>query len=206
MAERKEYRSALRSRRFIRQSFMELLKEKRPEKITVTDIVKRADINRSTFYAHYADVRALIDEIQKEFVEQSVSLLMGADFLTLLRDPIPFLKKWIDIANQNRELYTFLGKNAIATSSIEQFKLLLVEKAMNIPQIPEEIRNQKYYEIRVNFFVGGVINVYQQYLVGNLDATTDEIIADIASVITASVHSILDIYESQEKTHQNTSC
>lgn len=199
MAERKEYRSALRSRRFIRQSFLELLKEKRPEKITVTDIVNRADVNRSTFYAHYADVRALVEEIQREFVEQSVSLLKGTDLQTLLRDPVPFLKKWIDIANQNRELHTFLGKNAIASSSIEQFKILLVEKAMNMPQIPEEIRRQKNYEIRVNFFVGGIINVYQQYLVGNLDATTDEIIADIASVITASVHTILDISEGQEK-------
>lgn len=205
MAEKKEYRSALRSRRFIRQSFLELLKEKRLEKITVTDIVKRADINRSTFYAHYADVRALIEEIQQEFVEQSVSLLKGADFLSLLRDPIPFLKKWIEIANQNRVLYTILGKSSIATSSIEQFKLLLVEKAMNLPQIPEEIRQQKNYEIRINFFVGGIINVYQQYLVGNLDATTDEIIEDIAAILISSAPSVLDGYISRQETNQNTS-
>lgn len=205
MAEKKEYRSALRSRRFIRQSFLELLKEKRLEKITVTDIVKRADINRSTFYAHYADVRALIEEIQQEFVEQSVSLLKGADFLSLLRDPIPFLKKWIEIANQNRVLYTILGKSSIATSSIEQFKLLLVEKAMNLPQIPEEIRRQKNYEIRINFFVGGIINVYQQYLVGNLDATTDEIIEDIAAILISSAPSVLDGYISRQETNQNAS-
>ena len=205
MAEKKEYRSALRSRRFIRQSFLELLKEKRLEKITVTDIVKRADINRSTFYAHYADVRALIEEIQQEFVEQSVSLLKGADFLSLLRDPIPFLKKWIEIANQNRVLYTILGKSSIATSSIEQFKLLLVEKAMNLPQIPEEIRQQKNYEIRINFFVGGIINVYQQYLVGNLDATTDEIIEDIAAILISSAPSVLDGHISRQETNQNAS-
>lgn len=205
MAEKKEYRSALRSRRFIRQSFLELLKEKRLEKITVTDIVKRADINRSTFYAHYADVWALIEEIQQEFVEQSVSLLKGADFLSLLRDPIPFLKKWIEIANQNRVLYTILGKSSIATSSIEQFKLLLVEKAMNLPQIPEEIRQQKNYEIRINFFVGGIINVYQQYLVGNLDATTDEIIEDIAAILISSAPSVLDGYISRQETNQNAS-
>lgn len=57
MGERKVYKSALRSRKWIRQAFMELLREKEFEKITVTDIVNRADINRSTFYAHYPDVR-----------------------------------------------------------------------------------------------------------------------------------------------------
>lgn len=204
MAEKKEYRSALRSRRFIRQSFMELLKEKRLEKITVTDIVSRADINRSTFYAHYADVRALVEEIQREFVEQSVSLLQETDFLALMREPVPFLKKWIEIANLNRELYTILGKNALAASSIEQFKLLLVEKAMNMPQIPDKIRKQKNYEIRINFFVGGIVNVYQQYLMGNLDATADDIIEDIAAVIISSAPSVLDINESREKNSQNT--
>lgn len=201
MTEKKEYRSAVRSRRFIRQAFMELVKEKRLEKITVTDIVSRADINRSTFYAHYADVRALIEEIQQEFVEQSIALIKNADFMELLCSPVPLLRKWMEIANQNRTLYTVLGKTAIATSYIEQFKLLLVEKAMNLTQIPEDIRRQKNFEIRINFFVGGIINVYQQYLVGNLEATTDEIITDIADVITSSARSILDLQQNREETH-----
>ena len=197
MEEKKVYRSALRSRRFIREAFLALLKEKHLDKITVTDIVTRADINRSTFYAHYADIQSLMNELQKEFVDQSVSLLKDADFLELLRNPKPFLRKWVEIGFRNRELYAFLGKASIATSAIEQFKLLLVEKAMHIPEIPEKIRSQKKYEIRVNFFVGGIFNVYQQYLVGNLEATTEEIIEDIASVIKDSAHSILDIEDSK---------
>ena len=69
---------------------------------------------------------------------------------------------------------------------------MLVEKAMNLSTIPEEIRSQKNFEIRANFFVGGIINVYQQYLMGTLDATTDEIIADIADLIKSSSAEILD--------------
>lgn len=191
MAERREYRSAIRSRRFIRQSFMELIKEKKLEKITVTDIVSRADINRSTFYAHYADVRALVEEIQSEVVERSIALFQNADFMEILNSPVPFLKKLVEIANENRELYTILGKQTMAASHIEQIKLALVKKAMNTPQIPEEIRKQKNFEIRAHFFVGGIINVYQQYLVGTLDATSDEIIEDIADMIRSSSDGIL---------------
>lgn len=193
MAEKKEYRSAIRSRRFIRQAFLELLREKRFEKITVTDIVNRADINRSTFYAHYTDVKALIEEIQYEIVNRSISLIKETDFLELLNSPIPFLQKLIDIANENRELYTILGKTALSFNQLEKIKVLLVEKAMNLTEIPEEIRSQKKFEIRVNFFVGGIINVYQQYLVGTLDATPDEIIGDIADLIKSSSHTILNV-------------
>lgn len=51
-----EYKSAIRSRRMIQRALVELLQEKELDKITVTDIVTRADINRGTFYAHYADL------------------------------------------------------------------------------------------------------------------------------------------------------
>lgn len=193
MAEKKEYRSAIRSRRFIRQAFLELLKEKRFDKITVTDIVNRADINRSTFYAHYTDVKALIEEIQYEIVNRSVSLIKEMDFLELLNSPVPFLRKLIDIANENRELYAILGKTALSFSQLEKIKVLLVEKAMNLSEIPEEIRRQKKFEVRVNFFVGGIINVYQQYLVGTLDATPEEIIDDIADLIRSSSTTILNV-------------
>ena len=193
MAEKKEYRSAIRSRRFIRQAFLDLLREKRVEKITVTDIVNRADINRSTFYAHYTDVKALIEEIQYEIINRSISLIKETDFLELLKSPIPFLRKLIEIANENRELYSILGKTALSFNQLEKIKVLLVEKAMSLPEIPEEIRQQKKFEVRVNFFVGGIINVYQQYLVGTLDATPEEIIDDIADLIKSSSHTILNV-------------
>ena len=56
MSVKKNYRNAVRSKKMIRQACLELLQEKPCEKITVTDIVARADLNRSTFYAHYPDI------------------------------------------------------------------------------------------------------------------------------------------------------
>jgi len=193
MAEKKEYRSAIRSRRFIRNAFMELLREKTFDKITVTDIVNRADINRSTFYAHYSDVKSLVEEIQKEVIERSIALVKGINFLELLNSPGPFLQNLMEIANENRELYSVMGKWALSNNQLEQIKVILVRKAMELPEIPAEIRAQKNFEIRVNFFVGGIINVYQQYLMGTLVTTDEEIVADIAELIKSSSHTILNV-------------
>lgn len=60
-----EYKSAIRSRRMIQRALVELLQEKELDKITVTDIVTRADINRGTFYAHYADISGVLDSIME---------------------------------------------------------------------------------------------------------------------------------------------
>ena len=58
-----EYRSSLRSKKLITDALGELLDEKTLDKITVTDIVKKANINRGTFYAHYDNVNDVVTSI-----------------------------------------------------------------------------------------------------------------------------------------------
>ncbi|PWH17199.1 MAG: hypothetical protein DDG60_02850 [Anaerolineae bacterium] len=51
-----------RTRKLIQQAFSELLTEKGFTNITVQDITERAEVNRATFYAHYPDKYALLEE------------------------------------------------------------------------------------------------------------------------------------------------
>ena len=51
------------TKRVIREAFVELLNERALSKITVKDITDRCGINRNTFYYHYQDVPALVEEI-----------------------------------------------------------------------------------------------------------------------------------------------
>jgi AcrR family transcriptional regulator len=63
------HKNASRSRHLIKQAYGELLNEKDPAKITLTDIVERANISRGTFYAHYLDVYDLSMAIQNNIIE-----------------------------------------------------------------------------------------------------------------------------------------
>lgn len=184
MAERKEYRSAVRSRRMIRQAFLELLREKPYEKITVTDIVNRADINRSTFYAHYPDVRGLVESLMEQTVDKSVELVSGLSFQGIFTDPLPLLEGLSVIGTDNLELYRLLGRSDFALKQIEQLKTILLEKAVSAVDIPENIRQSTVFRIQINFFIGGILNTYQQWLQGNLVCSTEEIMEQIAKLIT----------------------
>ena len=51
------YRNSLKNKKAIQKAFADLLLEKNDiNKITVKEIVERADISKSTFYAHYQDI------------------------------------------------------------------------------------------------------------------------------------------------------
>lgn len=57
------------TRKAIKEAFIELLEERQLSDITVKDIVERCGINRNSFYYHYQDLPALIEEIVKEEAE-----------------------------------------------------------------------------------------------------------------------------------------
>ena len=59
-----------RTKESIKNSFLELMKEKEFEKITVKDITTRARINRGTFYIHYLDKYDLMKQMQEKVIEE----------------------------------------------------------------------------------------------------------------------------------------
>ena len=53
----------IRTRQLIQDAFHSLNKEKKFNDITIRDITERATINRTTFYAHFADKYALMESL-----------------------------------------------------------------------------------------------------------------------------------------------
>jgi len=60
MKTQKDDRRSRRTRQLIGAALVELMLEKQFESITVQDILDRADVGRSTFYAHYTDKESLL--------------------------------------------------------------------------------------------------------------------------------------------------
>lgn len=59
----------------IYDAFFMLLKEKELEKITVSDVVKRAGIVRSTFYNHYENVPALMEAAEDRTIRDIFGMM-----------------------------------------------------------------------------------------------------------------------------------
>jgi AcrR family transcriptional regulator len=60
--EQEEDRRSRRSRELLKRSFLELMREKGFTAITVKVITDRADVHRGTFYAHFPDKFALLEQ------------------------------------------------------------------------------------------------------------------------------------------------
>ena len=85
-----------------------------------------------------------------------------------------------------------MGHTADVHLHLDKYRRVIVEDIMKHPEIPEEIRKAPFFEIRIHFFIGGIMNTYQQWAEGTLDSTLTEISCEIASLIQKSAMDLMD--------------
>ena len=156
------YRSALRSKRLLRDAFSDLLREKDYSRITVTEVVERADLNRSTFYAHYTCMDDLMHEVLDEVSGDLFAVLKSAVDNDFLRHPEPTLALMGDILKRERSLYFALSETRHADTFMQN---LFTERIH---------REWGYFEGQpgpvglIAFVASGAITLYRSWLSGSL--------------------------------------
>ena len=73
----KNNRRTVMTKTLLKRALIELMLQKPFAQISIKDICRQADLNRSTFYLHYTDQTALMKEIEKELEENSRTYLSG---------------------------------------------------------------------------------------------------------------------------------
>lgn len=73
-------RQVTRTNRMLRTALLELLDEKPYPKITVSDIVERADLSRSTFYVHFDTKEDLLASFVDNILDEFFDILSSRNF------------------------------------------------------------------------------------------------------------------------------
>lgn len=76
----KNNRRRKESQKKIEKTFIELLQSHEINDITVSDIIKRTELNRSTFYANYTDIFDLADKTREKLEKEFSKLFMDYDY------------------------------------------------------------------------------------------------------------------------------
>lgn len=191
MEERKEYRSAIRSRRLIRESLISLLKEKDISKITVKDIVNRADLNRATFYAHYPDVRGVMEEFENETIDRLKSVLDGVQFEKIFQNPTPFLLKINRYLEDDLDFYRTLILSSDSDRFLEKLKVIYINYLQSDTNIPKHIQDTAALQMHICFFADGIIGIYKRWFKGELSGSLNDIAIHLSKIISQSAKDLL---------------
>jgi len=154
--------------------------------------VERADLNRSTFYAHYPDVFGIVEEMQNEIIQKHMQIFTNIEYRNILKDPMPYLKCITDAMQESMALVNTLGFSASSQQKSNQFQRLMESDIMNNSDIPLSVRNSPQFSIRVHFFLGGILNTYQRWAEGDLNCSLEQVTAHIAKMIQQTATEFLE--------------
>lgn len=92
-----------RTRGRLQGALFELAAERGIDNVTVSDIAKRAGVNRTTFYLHYSDPETLLADAIDAVAERAGAGLSAIDITAT--EPPEQLGEFLSHADENAELY-----------------------------------------------------------------------------------------------------
>lgn len=165
---KRRYRSSLRSQRMLREAFVSLLPEKDVERITVTDVTRRADLNRGTFYSHYANMEALLRDVLGVLADQLYEVVDRSLADDFLENPEPVLELVGLYLSQDRALYEAILRSGNANafvSGIHRAILARVRASMGLGQGTPEGQDTAPL-VQAEFMAGGLVSIYRAWVTG----------------------------------------
>lgn len=125
--------------KLICDAYIKLSNEKNGNKITVTELVKEANINRGTFYLHYQDVNEVCKDIADKFLKECLRIINHDGDISLNKEAILNTLKYI---KENKNYVNFIiqdnFKSFISKGIVDYIKNEIIKKYKLVLDFDEE--------------------------------------------------------------------
>mgnify|MGYP000683773181 CR=1 FL=1 len=152
------------TRMVIKESLINLLEEKDISQITIKEICENADVNRSTFYAHYTDQYDLLRKIEDEFLANI------RDYLSELEqknkdevNPVLLAEKIFEYIKENAKLCKLLLSERGGLNFQKRVVMLVYDTIINELMDNSKITKEDA-EYVYSFTITGCVGIVQKWL------------------------------------------
>ncbi len=151
-----------RSKDAIKKAFVDLMKRRAYEEITVKDLAEEARINRKTFYAHYETKQALFESMMREMFDHICGCFMYEKESSekeasgdMLREDI---RCFLQVTEGYREQLDVMITDQTATMTFIVSEQAILQRAQEIHILKEMLPGRVPVELYImrlkNFFLG----------------------------------------------------
>ncbi|MCX7745841.1 MAG: TetR/AcrR family transcriptional regulator C-terminal domain-containing protein [Clostridia bacterium] len=166
----------------LKKSLVELMREQPISKISVKMLCEAADINRSTFYAHYTDQDDLLKQVEQEVIAELKKHLSKDDFSKHTAQTMQSLNQILDYIAKNSDLFKILlSENGDSTFHRE---IMFLAQQKTISDIHNDLsidaRTSEYLQC---FAVTGALSIVQKWLQDGMVESTEKMTELISKML-----------------------
>ncbi len=166
----------------LKQSLVKLLQEKPISKISIKEICEAADINRSTFYAHYTTQYDLLRQVVDETLQDINTYLDNFNFKTYEPESFQIMNRIFEYIVENAELCkVLLGENG--DISLQKEIMMIVQRQGMKEWKGKKALDTDTVEYMYLFGVNASIGIVQKWLQDGLKQSAREM-ADLVLKLT----------------------
>ena len=169
----KESRKTRYTQMVLKDSLVELMKEKPISKITIRELCEKADVNRTTFYAHYADQYQLLQSIENEtlsWVKQVIQVFSGKADKHVM---IPHIEKiFLHIIENKNHIQVLMSEQG--NLDFQRNLLSLIYEQCGIWLIDDLDIDISKSELYFVFMVNGSLGLLQHWLKTGMNESANE--------------------------------
>lgn len=157
-------RRVRRSRKLLKEGLLELMHRKKFNEISAKNITDLKDLNRSTFYLHYADTVALLHSIEDD-LEQEVQELINT-YLPEIRaskSVRPIFEPILDFVVENFDTCALLFDNNEASNFTERLQMLIYKNGVDLVREKYHPENEELMSYLLDFFTFGMLGLVQNW-------------------------------------------
>ena len=169
----KNNRRTIITRKILKESLLELMQKKPVSKISIKEICDLSEMSRSTFYLHYQDQFALLEDIEKEVLDKTFENLKNID------SPMNTLESIEAFLNYVKEHKTTFGI-LLCQPENELFQQSIISNVQKyVQQIAPEIDKNPASGYIYTFIMYGSLSVIKTWIQNNFD----EDVKDLSNLI-----------------------
>jgi len=201
MTEKMDRRKA-RTRALLHKALVEVLEEKGATRITVSDIVEKAELNRSTFYLHYTDAIDLLERVKADIwtgLTERMKNLNPYNYLSyaVRNEPDPALVKVIEYYGEHADFFkVILGPNgdpAFAARIKDFLKGHHLSKILDSrPDLADTIVPKDYM---IAYFAASNLSIVLNWIETGMQQTPRTIALMITSILSSGMNQLYGIPE-----------
>ena len=171
------------TKKMMKDALLEALEKQPLEKITVTDICEKADVNRSTFYSYYEDIGQLLLEIEDDVLN---NLPVFPDSGSIEPDDrfLSTLEEFFNYVCENERLFRVLIVQRDSSSFNHRLVNSVMERYRNASDTGDKLLDRYAYV----YCVSGVIGIMKEWINGHFPISTRDF-AQIALQMSAKATS-----------------
>lgn len=155
--------SSRKTRRLIKKVFAEMLSEKKElNRISVSELCKRADISRGSFYTHYDDIYSVAEDYENELIDT----FFDNARLVSSQNIDHFIDSIFEFIRQNNENYQLLCRSNDFLFAAKKLTAIATGKLLELCHSDSRIKNRDYIELDIQIFLEGILCQYVKYCRG----------------------------------------